>query len=69
MNTTSPDNKGREFDIARDVAELLDTLPIDQQRQIMAMLGTRYGLKLIEPTSGQGRGYSRPYPGKKPRAW
>jgi hypothetical protein len=49
--------KGREFDIAAPVAELLDTLKPEQQKQVMAMLASRYGLKLTEPPKAAGRGY------------
>lgn len=58
------DVKGREFQILEQVAELLDTLKPDQQRQVMAMLATRYGLTLKEPPApGAGTGY-RPKPRK-----
>lgn len=49
--------KGREFQIAEQVAELLDTLKPEQQRQVMAMLATRYGLAIREPSHGAGKGY------------
>ncbi len=48
---TTIDNKGREFEVAAQVAELLDTLPKDQQKQVMAMLASRYGLTLKEPSA------------------
>jgi hypothetical protein len=52
------DVKGREFQIAEQVAELLDTLNPEQQRQVMAMLATRYGLTIKEPPATTGRGYT-----------
>lgn len=52
------DVKGREFEVLSQVAELLDTLKPDQQRQVMAMLATRYGLTIKEPASTIGRGYT-----------
>ena len=52
------DVKGREFQIAEQVAELLDTLKPEQQRQVMAMLATRYGLTIKEPAPTAGRGYT-----------
>ena len=55
---TSTETKGREFEIAQEVAELLDTLPPEKQRQVMAMLATRYGMTLKEPSAGAGKGYS-----------
>lgn len=58
------DVKGREFDIAAQVAELLDTLSKEQQKQVMAMLGTRYGLTLKEPPPPSRGGY-RPNPKKR----
>lgn len=58
------DVKGREFQIAEQVAELLDTLKTDQQRQVMAMLAARYGLTIKEPTPTAGKGY-RPSPRKR----
>lgn len=58
------DVKGREFQIAEQVAELLDTLKTEQQRQIMAMLATRYGLKLLEPTKPSVGSY-RPSPKRR----
>lgn len=57
------DVKGREFEVLSQVAELLDTLKPDQQRQVMAMLATRYGLTIKEPTQATGKGY-RPSPRK-----
>lgn len=57
------DVKGREFEVLSQVAELLDTLKPDQQRQVMAMLATRYGLTIKEPSSAAGKGY-RPSPRK-----
>lgn len=50
--------KGREFAMLEQVAELLDTLKPEQQRQVMAMLATRYGLTIKEPPSTTGRGYT-----------
>jgi len=50
--------KGREFEIAAEVAELLDTLSKEQQRQVMAMLASRYGLTLKDPPAGAGKGYT-----------
>lgn len=47
---TTTETKGREFEIAAQVADLLDTLPKEQQRQVMAMLAARYGLTVKEPT-------------------
>jgi len=58
------ETKGREFEIMRDVAELMDTLKPDQQRQVMAMLAARYGLKIQEPTAASSSGY-RPRPKRK----
>lgn len=52
------DVKGREFDIAAQVAELLDTLNKEQQKQVMAMLATRCGLTIKEPGQTAGKGYS-----------
>lgn len=52
------DTKGREFDIASQVAELLDTLTKEQQRQVMAMLASRYGLTIKDPPVSTGRGYA-----------
>lgn len=56
MNST--ETKGREFEIAQEVAELLDTLPPEKQHQIMALLATRFGMTLKEPSAGAGKGYS-----------
>ena len=58
------DVKGREFDIAAQVAELLDTLSKEQQKQVMAMLATRYGLTIKEPSQTAGKGY-RPNPKRR----
>ncbi len=58
------DTKGREFHIAEQVADLLDTLNPEQQRQVMTMLATRYGLTIKEPSQpGRGSSY-RPNPRK-----
>ncbi len=58
MGEMTETTKGREFEIAAEVAELLDTLRPEQQRQVMAMLATRYGLSIKEPTAPSGRGYA-----------
>lgn len=55
---TQEEIKGREFEIAAQVAELLDTLNKDQQKQVMAMLASRYGLQLKEQAAGAGKGYT-----------
>jgi len=47
-------NHGREFEIGQQVAELLDSLQPEQQIQIMALLATRYGLKLIPQNTYAG---------------
>lgn len=52
------DTKGREFEIASEVAELLDTLTKEQQKQVMAMLAARYGLTVKVPPASTGRGYT-----------
>jgi hypothetical protein len=65
---TSPETKGREFEIAQEVAELLDTLTPEQQRQVMAMLITRYRLRPAEPLTSSRSPY-RPAPRTKPRSW
>lgn len=52
------ETKGREFEIAAEVAELLDTLTKEQQRQVMSLLATRYGLAIKEPAQPVGKGYS-----------
>ena len=64
---TTIDNKGREFEIMHYVAELLDTLDADQQRQALAMLAVRYGMQLKDPPAARpGSGYGpRKYPKKK----
>ncbi len=49
MTTTK--NKGKEFEIAAEVAELLDTFEPEQQRQVKAMLATRYDLTLKDPAA------------------
>jgi len=64
---TGGEQKGREFEIAQEAAELLDSLPPEKQRQVMAMLATRYGMKLNEPSAAKPGGYA-PRPGKK-RSW
>ncbi len=51
----------REFEIMQTVAELLDTLPKEKQRQVIAFLASRYGLVLKDPPTGGSGGYhSRP---------
>lgn len=55
--TTIP-TKGREFEIAAQVAELLDELPPQQQLQVMALLAARYGVTFKEPRSTKPRRYS-----------
>ena len=47
-----------EFEVVQDCAGLLDQLDAAQQQQVMTMLATRYGLKLVTPTTtGGGRNY------------
>lgn len=58
------DTKGREFEIAAQVAELLDTLSQEQQKQVMAMLASRYGLTIKDPPASTGRGY-KPSPKRR----
>lgn len=58
------DTKGREFEIAAEVADLLDTLTKEQQKQVMAMLATRYGLTIKEPAT-PARGSYRPSPKRR----
>lgn len=58
---TTAETKGREFEIAAEVADLLDTLSKEQQRQVMAMLATRYGMTLKDPPAATRGGY-RPKP-------
>jgi hypothetical protein len=55
------DLKGREFQIAAEVADLLDQLPPEKQKQVMAILASRYNLKLTDPPTTSGKGY-RPSP-------
>jgi len=45
----------------REVADQLDQLQPDKQKQVMAMLAARYGLQIKEPPTTTGRGY-RPKP-------
>lgn len=52
------DLKGREFEIAAQVAEQLDQLPPEKQKQVMAMLASRYNLTIKDPPASQGRGYA-----------
>lgn len=58
------DQKGREFEIMAEVADLIDQLPKDKQKQVMAMLAARYGLQLKEPPATGRAGY-RPGPRSK----
>lgn len=57
-------DKATEFEILQDVAGLLDTLRPEQQKQVMALLAERYGLKVTEKTTG-GRSTYRPAPRRK----
>lgn len=50
--------KGREFEIAAQVAELLDTLSKEAQRQVMALLASRYGLTIKDPPTGAAKGHA-----------
>jgi hypothetical protein len=67
MTATPPSNttdSASEFQIAEMVAEQLDQLPKDKQRQVMALLATRYGLTIKDPPAATGRGY-RPSPKRR----
>ena len=58
-----------EFEVLQDVAGLLDQLNAEQQKQVMAMLATRYKLKLVDATpSGSGGSY-RPGPRRKTKPY
>lgn len=61
FNTT---DAATEFQIAEEVAQLLDNLHPDKRRQVMAMLATRYGLAFKEPSSSPSGRY-RPTPKKR----
>ena len=61
LNTT---DAATEFQIAEEVAQLLDNLHPDKRRQVMAMLATRYGLALKEPSTNAPGRY-RPTPKKR----
>jgi hypothetical protein len=50
-----------EFEVLQDCAGMLDQLEAEKQKQVMAMLATRYGLKLTTPTTG-GSSSFKPYP-------
>jgi hypothetical protein len=54
------------LEILPEVVGLLDSLKAEEQRQIMAALAERYGLKVSEKSSG-GRGSYRPTPKRKTR--
>jgi hypothetical protein len=56
------------LEILPDVVGLLDSLKADEQRQIMAALAERYGLKISEKSSG-GRSNYRPMPRRKAKPW
>ena len=63
MSTNSTDNAS-EFQIAEMVAELIDQLPQDKRKQIMAMLNTRYDTVPKKPASStitkkNGYGFKR----------
>ena len=50
-----------EFEILNDVAGLLDSLKPEEQRQVMAALAERYGLRVSEKNTGSRSNY-RPAP-------
>lgn len=56
MSTVPGDDK-REFEIAGYVADLLDQLPAEKQRQVMALLAARYGFRLSDPPPARSSGY------------
>lgn len=56
------------LEILPEVVGLLDSLKADEQRQIMAALAERYGLKITEKSSS-GRSNYRPAPKRKAKAW
>jgi len=53
-----------EFEVLEDCAGLLDQLEAEKQKQVMAMLATRYGLKITTLSTGSGSGF-KPYPKRK----
>ena len=53
-----------QYEVLREVGTLIDNLPSDERRQVMASLGERYGLKISDKPTGTTRGY-RPYYGRK----
>jgi hypothetical protein len=52
------------LEILPEVVGLLDSLQPEEQRQIMAALAERYGLKVTEKTSGSASRF-KPYPKRK----
>lgn len=57
-----------EFEVLQDVAGLLDQLNAEQQKQVMAMLATRYKLKLVDAAPSSGGSY-RPGPRRKTKPY
>jgi hypothetical protein len=64
QNTT---DRATEFQIAEEVAQLIDGLHPDKRKQVMAMLATRYGLAVKEPSAASPAGRYRSTP--KRRSW
>jgi hypothetical protein len=58
----TPIESATEFEIAEQVAALLDNVEPKKRKQILAMLATRYELKLTEPATPAGKGSYRPKP-------
>lgn len=55
--TMASDDEKREFEIAGYVADLIDQLPPEKQRQVMALLAARYGMRLSDLPSVRASTY------------
>jgi hypothetical protein len=60
------ETKGREFEIAAAVTELMDTLTKEQQQQLMSLLNTRYSFAPKKQSYIQSA--NRFSPRKRPRS-
>ena len=57
--------KWDQYEVLREVSTLIDNLPADERRQVMASLAERFGLKITEKTGTNNRGHRPGYGSKR----
>jgi hypothetical protein len=66
---SGPMEKMTWLEILPEVVGLLDSLKAEEQRQVMAALAERYGLKMSEKATGSRRPFGRSYKRGQSKTW